>query len=75
MAKRMNNLSDLVRGALIESGVSRFEIARRSGVSYSVVHGFAARERDVTLRTAESLLSAVGLGVHLQPVAGNSRKG
>ena len=49
-----------------KSGLSRFELARRSGVSYSVVHRFMAVERDITLGTASRLCDV--LGVELRTV-------
>jgi len=47
--------------ALKASGMTRFELSRRSGVAYSVIHRLLAGQNDVTLRTAERLCRVLGL--------------
>ena len=47
--------------------------AKRAGVSYAVVHRFAAAERDITLATASKLADALGL--ELKPAPGGAKKG
>lgn len=49
--------------ALKTSGMTRFELSRRSGVAYSVIHRFLAGQNDVNLRTAERLCRVLGLGL------------
>ena len=65
--KRQDGLADQLRAAIAESGLTRAEIARRSGLSYSVVHGAAAGTRDLTVGTATRLCEALGLDVRLVP--------
>jgi len=50
-----------IRAAFADSGLSRFELARRSGVPYSGVHRFIAGKRDVGLETASKLCDVLGL--------------
>ena len=54
-----------LQDAMAQSGLTRAEIARRTGLSYSVVHGAAAGTRDITLGTATRLCEALGLEVRL----------
>ena len=62
-----NTLARMVRQAIKRSGMTRFELSRRSGVPYAAVHGFVSGERDATLTTASRLLEALGLHVVLAP--------
>ncbi len=62
---RQPNLGKQLRQAFADSGLSRFELARRAGVSYAIVHRFIGGERDVTLKTASKLCGV--LGVALRP--------
>lgn len=61
MSKRKTDLAKALRTAFNASGMSRFELSRRCGVSYSVIHRFIAEERDLTLRTASRLSNVLGL--------------
>ena len=47
--KRQTDLAEQLRAAFVESGLSRFAWARRAGVSYAIVHRFAAGDRDIVL--------------------------
>jgi len=60
--------------ALKASGMSRFELSRRSGVAYSVIHRLLAGQNDVTLRTAERLCRVLGLGLTPIRKSGNRPK-
>ena len=60
-----SELADRVREAMAASGVSRAEIARLTGLSYSVVHGAAAGTRDITAKTVTLILGAIGLEVRI----------
>lgn len=63
MSKRSTtaDLADQLRSAFKKSGMSRFELARRAGISYSIIHRFVAADRDVTLRTASRLADVLDL--------------
>ncbi len=41
--------------------MSRFELCKRSGVSYSVVHRFIGGERDIRMETASRLADVLGV--------------
>ncbi len=60
------DLGDQLRAAFVESGMSRFELAKRSGVPYSGIHRFIGGDRDLTLATASKLADVLGL--ELRPV-------
>ena len=59
------DLGSQLREAFEASGLSRFELARRAGLAYAVVHRFCGGERDVTLGTASKIANV--LGMELQP--------
>ena len=55
------DLAEQLRAAFTKSGLSRFELARRAGVSYAIVHRFIGGNRDITISTASKLADALGL--------------
>lgn len=59
--KRNDTLSDQLRDAFARSGITRFMLAKRAGVSYAVVHRFISAERDITMGTANKLAGVLGL--------------
>ena len=61
MSTKKTDLARALRTAFKASGMTRFELSKRSGVSYSVVHRFIGDDRDVTLRTASRLATVLGL--------------
>ncbi len=60
------DLGKQLREAFAESGLSRFELARRAGISYAIVHRFMGGDRTITLDTASKLANV--LGVELRSV-------
>ena len=68
----MLDLRQQLRAAMKRSGLTRKQIADETGVSYSVIHGFAGGDRDVLLATASRIAAVVR--VELRPVRGK-RKG
>ena len=66
------DMASQIRTAFRESGLSRFELSKRTAVAYSVIHRFMAEERDLTLNTASKLVDELGL--ELRPVR-RTRKG
>lgn len=56
-----NEWANLIREAFHRSGLSRFELAKRSGVHYSAVHAFIGGTKDPTLWTTMRLCKALGL--------------
>ncbi|MCH8829371.1 MAG: helix-turn-helix transcriptional regulator [Planctomycetes bacterium] len=75
MSKRRKklDLAEQLRGAFRDSGMSRYMLAKRAGVSYAVVHRFVAAERDITLATATRICDVLGL--ELKPAPSGARKG
>ncbi len=69
----MIDLAKQLREAIERSGLTRKQIADRTGVSYSAVHGFVAGTRDMTLQSASKIAEVVGLD--LRPVRRGKRKG
>ena len=64
MSKKKTDLARELRAAFKVSGMSRFALSKRSGVSYSVIHRFIGEERDLTLGTASKLATVLGLELH-----------
>lgn len=55
--------SEAVREALQETGLSLYEISKRSGVSQSVLSRFMREERDITLGTLDRLEAVLRLSI------------
>lgn len=70
--KKKKTLSDEVRRAVMECGMTRYEIAKRSGIAQSVLSRFVTRERTITLGTLDRLADVVGVEVIFR---GATRKG
>lgn len=66
------DLAEQLRNGFHRSGLSRFALAKRAGVSYSVVHRIMAGNRDITLATASKLCGVLGL--EFKPVRRRPRK-
>lgn len=63
-----SDLADQLRAAFRESQMSRFELARRAGISYAIIHRFVAGERGITLASASKIAGVLGLGLsRVQP--------
>ena len=65
------DLAQQLRKAIRESGLNRHELSQRTGLSYSMVHGFVAGDRDIVLGTASRIAAVLGLELR----AGSSGKG
>jgi helix-turn-helix protein len=59
------DLGAQLREAFRRSGLTRFALAKQSGVPYSGIHRFVAGERDISLSTASRLCDV--LGVEFRP--------
>ncbi len=55
------DLGEQLRGAFVESGLSRFAWAKKAGVSYAMVFHFVAGDRTVTLDSASKLAEVLEL--------------
>ena len=54
-------MTDTLRRAIVESGLSLREVARRSGIDDRIVSRFAKGERDMQGKTMDRLCAALGL--------------
>ena len=59
--KNHTDLGDQLRKACEDSGLSMYELARRSGLSYSQVFHFMRDNRTLTLKSAGRLADALQL--------------
>lgn len=57
----MTTMSDRVREAIKTSGLTRYQIAKQSGVTEGALSRFVAGERDMTLRTLERIAPLIGV--------------
>ena len=68
-SKQPESLATLLRRAIAEGDLNRYQLAKRGDLRYSAVWRFVAKETcDPTLATADKILSALGLRVELKPV-------
>lgn len=57
------SVSDAVRSAIAESGLSAYALGQLAGVSRSVVSDFVAKRRSLTLETLDLVAPHLGLKV------------
>jgi len=55
------SLSEQLRQAIADSGMSLHRISIESGVAYAVVHGFANGDRDIAFSSAEKIAVLFGM--------------
>lgn len=70
---RQCDLGGQLRAAFAESGMTRFELSKRSGVPYSTIHRFFGEGRDIALSTVAKICRVLDL--ELRPVHTSERKG
>jgi len=58
---KTENWENMLRQAMKNSGLSRYEIAKQSGVAAAVLCRFVSGKRTITLPTAEKIAKVVGL--------------
>lgn len=66
------NIETQLRQAILDAQISRYALAKATGVSQGILSRFVAGERSLTLTTAAKLADALGL--ELRPVR-RARKG
>lgn len=59
--RRRSTLTDELKQAIADSGVSGYKLAKESGVPQPVVQRFLAGERGISLTTADKLAAYLGL--------------
>jgi transcriptional regulator with XRE-family HTH domain len=58
---KRRSLDDIVRDTIASSGLTRYEISKRSGVPESALSRFMSGERSMTLATLDKLLDVIGI--------------
>ena len=68
MAKAGNksSISESLRDAIRNCGLSGRELARQSGISHPMISRYLRGERSITLRVAEALSATLGLDMVLK---------
>ena len=61
--KRENKLTDQLRRLIAESGVSRYEIARKTGIDESALGKFYNGQRGISSMTLDKLGEYLGLEI------------
>ncbi len=74
MPTKKVTMADTLRAAIRAKGATVAEVSRRTGIAQPVLHRFVTGERDLTLRTADRLLSYLGLILSCPCRRGGSRK-
>ena len=59
--RKQVDLAKQLKAAYSKSGMTRFMLAKRSGVSYAIVHRFISDDRGITIDTASKLCETLGL--------------
>ncbi len=59
--KHPQRLACQLRNAFQRSGMTRYELAKRTNIPYSTIHRFMAGERDITLSTVEKMCDVLTL--------------
>jgi ribosome-binding protein aMBF1 (putative translation factor) len=70
MTKRRDKLTDQIRRAIDESGVSRYRLWKETGIDQAVLSRFMAGKAGMTLKSLDVLADAL----ELQVVAGRSKR-
>ncbi len=70
----MADLVETLKQAIVNSEMSRYEIARRAGVSQAIISRFVNGERGIKLETAGKLASVLGLSLTATPPQQERRK-
>jgi len=65
MAKRLPKLSDQVRQAITDCGVTQFQIARDTGIDRSTLSRFMRAERGLPMTTLDTLAAYLQLEVRM----------
>lgn len=55
------SLTDQLRKAIHDSGLSLYMVAKATHTPYATIHGFANGHRDIKLETAEKLADLFGM--------------
>ena len=64
MSKRIKNIEDQLRRAILKGPMSRYRLAQVSGVANAVLSNFVNGKRTLTLTTAAKLAKALRLELH-----------
>jgi transcriptional regulator with XRE-family HTH domain len=70
----MASTADQLRQAIERSGLTRYRVAKLSGISEAVLSRFANAQTDLTLANTDKLCAALGLRVVLKPKAKHATK-
>ena len=68
---RRTSFGDQIRVTFRESGLTRYQLAKRSGIPYSTIHRFMAGDRDIGLSNVERLCAVLDL--ELRPIRSKRR--
>jgi ribosome-binding protein aMBF1 (putative translation factor) len=63
MARVQYDLNEQLRRAIDKSGLTRYEIAKRAELSYSLIHTFCAGSRTITLDSASHICEILGMSL------------
>jgi ribosome-binding protein aMBF1 (putative translation factor) len=63
MTRRRDKLTDQIRRAIDESGVSRYRLWKETGIDQAVLSRFVAGKAGMTLKSLDVLADALGLRI------------
>lgn len=70
----MATISDILRNAIADSGMTMYRIAKDAAVDFSTVSRFCNGERTITLETADKLSECLGLELRPREVPARKRR-
>lgn len=74
MAKKKTKLSDALRAAIEKAGVSRYQIAKETGITQSSLSRFVASGRGLSIDAADKLCEYLDLEIVERQKKRSSRK-
>lgn len=69
MARKAVSLSEQVRRAIRDSGLTQYRISKEAGIDRSTLHRFMTGERGLPMKTLDRLAEVLDLRVSLGPNA------
>ena len=65
MSKKIQNIEEQLRKAILKSDMSQYRISQLTGVDKAVLSNFVNRKRSVTLTTAAKLAKALRMDLRI----------
>ena len=74
MAKKRPKLSDQIRRAIMEAPLTRYRIAKVTGIDQAVLSRFVAGKVGLSMATLDALADALGLDIVARKATGQEKR-